>query len=192
MREAAPHFIVVWSRCKRLATRRALILGLLVALAGCRSRNRTAVKNEEDGGPPRLAAVLKMGDAATQTQLAAGFHKIEEGAWRWTAGKFSVELRAPLASSQNGATLTLGFRIPDVSIAKLGPLSLTAAIGTTKLKTEKYSSAGAQTLTADVPPESLADENVRIDFTLDKYFAAGAVEGRELGVIANSVGLEGK
>jgi hypothetical protein len=169
-----------------------LVCCLIVTLGGCRNRNRTTVKNEEDGGPPRLASVLKMGDPATQTQLAAGFHQIEEGAWRWTAGKFSVALRAPLASSQYGATLTLAFRIPDVSIARLGPLSLTAAIGTTKLKTEKCTSPGAHTLTADVPPELLAEENVRIDFTLDKYFPAGAVEGRELGVIANSVGLEGK
>ena len=176
---------------------RLILIPVLIALlltGACRGKhNRATVQNEEppEGGP-RIASTLKMGDAAAAAQLLHGFYGLEGGAWRWTAGTFTVLLRPPLASAQRGATLTFVFSIPDVLIQKLKTVTLTATIGTTKLKPETYSKPGSYTFTADVPAELLAKEAITVDFALDKSLAAGSVDQRELGVVATAVTLESK
>ncbi len=139
-----------------------------------------------------VASVLKMSDQAAATQLLKGFHALEGGAWRWTAGTFQVLLQPPAGSAQKGATLTFAFSIPDVVIQKVSAMALTASIGGTKLKTESYSKAGPYTFSADVPAAALAGDAVTIDFAFDKSLPAGSVDQRELAVVATSVGLESK
>jgi hypothetical protein len=170
------------------------LLALVIAFTGCRGKHqRTAVKNEEppEGGP-RFASVVRMGDPATQTPVLQGFYGVEGGMWRWTAGKFTVLLRSPLASSQRGATLVFSFNIPEVVMQKVGPVTLKASIGTTQLNSQKFTRAGDAKFNADIAPELLAKETVNVDFTLDKSLAAGSFDARELGVIAVSAGLESK
>ncbi|MGD1069950.1 MAG: hypothetical protein ABSB15_07405 [Bryobacteraceae bacterium] len=166
-----------------------------IALSGCRGKHqRAVVQNEEpsDTPPPRAASVLRVTDPAAQEQLLHGFYGVEGGAWRWTAGKFTVALRPPLASAQRGATLSFAFSVPDVVIRKLHDLTLTAWVGSAKLKSETYTNAGSYTFTTDVPPELLAKDPFIVDFALDKSLPPGPSDRRELGVIAVSVGLEGK
>jgi hypothetical protein len=170
------------------------LVATVILTGACRGKHsRLAVENEEPGeASPRLAAVLKMNDPAAPAQLVKGFYGVEGGAWRWTAGKFSVLLRSPLSAAQHGGTLTFGFTVPDVVTQKLGAIELTASVGATKLKSETYSKPGAYTFTADIPAELLTKESVTVDFTLDKSIPAGTMDQRELGVIATSVGLESK
>jgi hypothetical protein len=174
--------------------RRKLALFPLLAITACRGKHRrTTVQNEEppEGGP-RIASSLKMSDAAAPAQLLRGFYGLEGGSWRWTAGTFAVLLRPPLSAAQHGATLTFAFSIPDVVIQKLSAVTLTAAIGSTKLKSEKYTKPGPYSFTADVPPELLAKEAIVVEFTLDKSLPAGSLDQRELGVVATAAGLESK
>ena len=169
-------------------------LALLLAGSACRGKHsRNVVRNEEaEEGGPRIASTLKMNDAAASAQLVRGFYGLEGGAWRWTAGTFSVLLRPPLSASERGGTLRFSFSIPDVVIQKLQTVTLTASAGATKLNSENYSKAGAYTFSADVPPELLAKEAMTIDFALDKSLPAGSVDQRELGLVATAVGLESK
>ena len=46
--------------------------------------------------------------------------------------------------------------------------------------------------TRDVDRKLLVGDAVNVEFTLDKFLPAGAIEQRELGVIATSVGFEAK
>ena len=172
----------------------ALLSLTAIALAGCRGKHqRAVVQNEEPvDTTPRMASVFKMSDAAATDQLVHGFYGVEGGAWRWTAGKFTVALRPPLASAQRGATLTFAFSIPAVVIQKLHDLTLTASVGNTKLKSETYAKAGSETFSADVPPELLGQDKLVVDFALDKSLPPSPADQRELGVIAVSVGLQGK
>jgi hypothetical protein len=173
--------------------RLTLPIVVLLLMAGCRGKHHvTAVQNEEPEPGPRIASAFKMNDAAAGAQLLHGFYGLESGTWRWTAGRFSVLLRPPLAAAQRGATLTFAFSIPGVVIQKLNAITLTASIGATTLKSEKYTKAGNYTFGADVPPELLAKETIVIDFALDKSLPAGPAEQRELGLIAISTGLESK
>jgi len=162
-----------------------------LALAGvaCKGKhNLAAVQNEEPEPGPRLVSNLKMNDAAASAQLLNGFYPVEAGAWRWTAGKFSVLLRTPPGSAQSGATLNFGLSIPDAVIDKLKTVKVTASINGMALKAEQYNKAGAEAFTADVPGSLLAGDSVKVDFTLDKSIPPGA-DKRELGVVATSIGL---
>lgn len=170
-----------------------LLITLVLSTAACRSHHRDTVKNEEQAEVgPRIASTLKMSDAPAPAQLLRGFYSLESGAWRWTAGNFTVLLRPPLASAQRGAVLTFAFTIPDVVIEKLKSVTLTASLSGTKLKSQTFSKPGPFTFTTDIAPELLAKDAVTIDFTLDKSLPAGTVDQRELGIIATAVGLESK
>jgi len=187
-----------YHRALRAIPRRSLIIPLafvLLVSGACRGKHsRTTVQNEEapEGGP-RIASTFKVGDPAATAQLLRGFYGLEgDGAWRWTAGSFAVLLRPPLTAAQHGATVALSFSVPDVVIQKLGPVTLTASAGGTKLGSAKYTKPGAATFSAEVPPELLTKETITIDFALDKSLPAGSIDQRELGVVATSVSLESK
>lgn len=180
----------------RLLSRRFLVpllAGAFLVAGGCRGKHSGGgVQNEEPEAGPRISSSVKMSDATASTQLRKGFYGLESNAWRWTAGTFSVVLRPPLAAAQRGGTLSFAFSIPEVVIQKLKSVTLAASIGSTKLKSETYAKPGGYTFTADVPVELLSKDSVIVDFALDKSLPPGAVDLRELGVIATAVGLESK
>ena len=169
-------------------------LTLFLALSGsaCKGKHdRITVQNEEEDTAPRLASTLPMNDSKNAAQLLTGFYSIEDNAWRWTAGKFSVRLRTPPAARQSGATLSFSFTLPDVVIQKDKNLTLAASINGMALKSVAYNAPGTQVFSADVPASALAADNVTIDFALDKTMQPQG-DQRQLGVIAISVGLVGK
>ena len=174
----------------------ALLAAVFVLVpAACRGRHsREAVKNEEPTSPSaKLVSQLKMDDQDAADQLLQGFYPPEAGAnWRWTAGKFAVNLKSPLRSAENGGTLSLEFNLPEAVIQKLGPMTLTAVAGLKKLGSQTYNAPGPYVFTAGVPKELLQKESVTVDFVLDKSLPPGPVEKRELGIIATTVGLEAR
>lgn len=174
-------------------TKRHLPLLLLLALTSvaCTGKHsRVTVQNEEPDTGPRVASTVQMNDPHTAAQLLSGFYAVENNMWRWTAGKFSVQLRTPLAAS-NGATLTLSLTIPDVVVQKLKNIKVTASINGMELKSQQYDTAGPYTLSADVPASLLTGESLKADFTVDKTMRPDG-DARDLGVIANSVAISPK
>jgi hypothetical protein len=170
-----------------------LIGALVLTLTGvaCRGKhNAVAVQNEEDASP-RMASTLRMNDPKAAVQLLSGFYPVEGGAWRWTAGKFSVLLRTPPGAAQQGATVTLDFTIPEVVIQKSKDITLTASVNGMMLQSTGYKAAGAQKFTADVPATALHADTVTVDYALDKTLPPG-IDKRELGIVATSVGIAGK
>lgn len=133
-----------------------------------------------------------MDDPRADSQLLQGFHMLEEGKWRWTARQFSVILRPPPGSAQDGARLELALNIPDVVVKQLGAVTLSAMAGSISLAPEKYTATGNYVYTRDVPGGVLAGDNLTIDYALDKAIPAGKIEKRELGLIVTSVGLVSK
>lgn len=165
---------------------------LTMSVAGCKGkRERVAVQNEEEPSTPKMAMSVRIGDPKAAPQLVTGFYSVENG-WRWTSGKFSVLLRPPANAAQAGAVLKLAFAAPDPVMQKVGSLTLDAAINGNKLKPEEYKAAGNYTYSADVPPNLLSGDAVKVDFTLDKTLPPGGADRRELGVIAISAGFEAK
>jgi hypothetical protein len=165
------------------------MFGLALAAVACSGRN--AVQNEE--APVQPVSFVKMNDAGVGPQLLSGFYATEAGAWRWTSGKFAVLLATPPSAAQNGGTVTFSLVVPEVVTQRLGTITLTASVNGRILKSSQFAAAGPETFTADVPPDLLATNSVRVDFALDKDLAPKSVgDTRELGIIAYSVGLAGK
>jgi len=173
------------------ARRQILICSVALFAAGCRraAPDLTGYTLEE---PPRLAVAIDLGDPAFASQLVSGWYPVEHNSWRWTARTFAVVLRPPPAAKKKGAILRFHFSFPDSAFARLKQLTLSASVRGTRLAPETYRRSGPAIYQRDIPATLLAGDSVRFDFSLDKALPAGDFDPRELGVIANQVGLETK
>jgi hypothetical protein len=131
-----------------------------------------------------------MNDPSAQQQLTSGVYQLESGVWRWTAGKFSITLKTPPGAAQKGATLTLNLETSGAVLQQAHSQSLTAAVGTQTLKSEKYADPGPHTFTAAVPASLLIGDTVAVDFSLDHSLPPGPSDHRELGVIITAASLD--
>jgi hypothetical protein len=174
-------------------SRRAMMLGVSAPLLfGCRRRDKKIAVQQTDEDSATLATVVYMGDPKTAPQLLKGFYNIEENTWRWTMGHFAVALRPPRNAAIRGAILHLKFVFPEAVQARVKTISISAAIDGTPLPAESYSKPGDLEYTREVDRKLLAGDAVNVEFALDKFLPAGAVEQRELGIIATSAGFEAK
>jgi hypothetical protein len=185
------------------ATRRAGLAGLFALTllapavflsAGCGGKHGTTVQNDE-GEPAAKSTLLssfRMNDAAAPSQLIKGVSTLEAGAWRWTAGKFSILLKTPPGAAQKGGALSLSFTVSGAVLKQVHTQTLTASIGDKVLGSGTYTTDGGQTLAVDVPAAALTGDTVTVDFSLDNSLPAGTADRRELGVIVTAVALESK
>ncbi|MBC7927379.1 MAG: hypothetical protein H7039_17145 [Bryobacteraceae bacterium] len=165
------------------------ILALVVVSAGCSKREIIHPEPTEEG-TISLTPVVNMAEGRSALQLVRGFHQVEQNAWRWTMGKFAITLRPPEGSRQRGAKLFVKFAALETTISRLGPITLTAVHGKQSLGFYTAKAAGQYTFQADVSSEALQEETATFDFVLDKFLPAGTLDGRELGVVVSSIGLE--
>jgi hypothetical protein len=174
---------------------RVLLFVLAVACAaapGCKRKDKIQVQETIEEPETTLVSTVHVADPAASQQLLKGFHTVEQNAWRWTMGKFSVLLRPPRTASEKGAVLQLKLAVPDPVIAKLKSVSLSASISGVALPAETYSQAGEFTYSREVPAKALQGETVQVDFALDRFLPSGAADARELGIVVSMVGLEPK
>ena len=179
-----------------VSARRAgiVLVAAAVVFSGlaCKSqRSRVTVQNEETPPESRLLSTVQMNDSAAAPQLLSGFYGVENNAWRWTSGKFSVSLRPPPAA-RSGAAVALSFTIPDIIIQKLGKIEVSAAVAGTELKSEEYDTPGPYVLSADIPPgPQLRADSITVDFTVNKTMRPDG-DKRDLAIVANSVSITAK
>jgi hypothetical protein len=164
---------------------------LLASVSGCKRQKRARIETIEESGP-QLSPVINMADPHASIQLLKGFYDIEQNAWRWTKGSFSVTLRPPMSAVHKGATLEVKFAVPDPVIAKLQSFTLAANVNGTAIPGETFSKAGEYTYSKDVPASAFGPDAVTVEFALDKFLAPGAVDHRELGIVVSSIGFEPK
>jgi len=174
-------------------SRRAVVLGVCpMLISACKRRDKKIAVQQTDEDSATLATMVFMGDPKTAPQLLKGFYNIEQNTWRWTAGQFAVALRPPRNAAVRGAILHLKFVFPEAVQSKLQSISISATVNGNPLSAEAYTKAGEQEYTREVDRKLLAGDAVNVEFTLDKFLAAGTVEQRELGIIATSAGFEAK
>jgi hypothetical protein len=161
----------------------------VAAMAGCKKSNKP-VQYVEDGAS-QLSSAVNTGDPRAAIQLLRGFHDIENNAWRWTGPKFAVALRPPKEIPADGAKLYLEYTVPEVFIQKVSTATLSVIVNGKALEPETIAKAGSFKLERLVPAAMLQGDVATIDFAMDKYLEAGAVDQRELGLIVSGVGLQG-
>jgi hypothetical protein len=160
-----------------------LLAFVALAPAGCRRKKKG--RNRDDG----LASVINVADPADSAQLVRGFSNVEADAWRWSTSKFSVVLRPPPGSAQNGAKLQLNFTLNDALVNKLGPVTVSAKVNGTAIDPETFSQPGDHLYTHDVPASALASDVVTVEFSTDKALAPTDIDKRELALIVKTIGL---
>ncbi len=170
---------------RRLIAALALLAFVVLAPAGCRRKKK--VRTREDG----LASMINVADPADSPQLVRGFSSVEADAWRWSASKFSVVLRPPPGSSQNGAKLELTFTLHS-AVAKLAPVTVSATVNGTAVGSETYSQAGDFVYSHEVPASALGSDVVTVEFSSDKALAPTDKDKRELALIVKTIGFVGK
>jgi len=168
-----------------------VLCAALAAVVSCKRQEKFKV-DVEDESPQALASVLHVADPRATVQLLKGFYDVEQNAWRWTMSKFSVTLRPPKGAAEKGATLQVRFSLPDPVIEKLKSVTLTANVAGTSLPGETFDKAGEQVYSRPVPAAALKGDAVAVDFALDKFLPAGAVDQRELGIVVSTIGFEVK
>lgn len=160
----------------------------------CADCERPAAVNVNQAANSRasFASTVYTGDPESAPQLINGFFKIEDYSWRWTAQSFSVVLRPPDGRIGESATLAVALAVPDAETAKLGNVTLSARIGNTSLAPETYTKPGMYTYQREVLGNLLTQQEVRIDFQLDKFLVLGGQDVRRLGIVVKSIGLESR
>jgi hypothetical protein len=172
-----------------------LVAGLTLTGASCEAKHGPVLPPAAEAAQSRPGSagvsLIRMNDPKASGQLLSGFYGIEANSWRWTGGKFSARLNSPPSAASAGAILTFELSIPEVAIQKLGDVTLTASINGVELQSARYDKAGPFAFTADVPPSMCAAQSVKVDFSLNKTFHAGA-DSRDLGIVASSLRLAGR
>jgi hypothetical protein len=138
-----------------------------------------------------LAPIVRTNDPLTIGQLLRGFYELEVNAWRWAAPKFDVALEAPPNAPKKGAVLFLEFSLPETSIATFKSITIRAEVARTELPPETYTTPGPHEYRRDVPSAAFTRDVVGAEFSVDKFLKP-AGDGRELAVIARTIGLEPK
>ncbi len=145
-------------------------------------------KEKEENAP--LLSVVAVAGPHVERQLVSGFWGVENNAWRWTKHNFVVLLVPPQGAAQKGAILELRFSLPDSVISRRQSVTLTAVVGDKALVPETYDESGNYLYKCDVPAAAFVEGTpVKVAFTTDKFLRAGEIEGRELALVVDSVGL---
>lgn len=181
---------------KAALPRLILIVPLLLSASfatGCKRGEPDLTAYTEEEAPSALASSgVQVADPRAAPQLISGWWDVENHAWRWTARKFAVVLRAPLGAARHGATLRFRFTLPDVVFSHFKAVTLSPSVEGAPLAPETYREPGPRVYARDVPSNLLSAHSVRIDFELDHAFSPGNGDPRELGLIADRLGLESK
>lgn len=166
--------------------RRTLIPAAVFALIlapGCKRvhhPNPNATIEEES----ELSASIDISNPRDAAQLLNGFYNLEQNAWRWTAGRFSVSLAPPKSAAPGAGKLEFRFTVPDIAAAELAGVTVRAAVDGRSLGAYQAARPGEQTAVFPVPPELMQADALIVDFTLDKTIPRRDGETRDLGVIA--------
>ncbi|MGD0299245.1 MAG: hypothetical protein ABSE86_19240 [Bryobacteraceae bacterium] len=112
-------------------------------------------------------------------RLAEGWHPLE-GAFRWTAKKFALEVVLPL--EQPFAGFTLSVFVPRQVVQAGQPVSLSCRIRDQLVGTAEYATSGFYEFEGELPPFALHEPMLRLDFTVESAFVSDEGDGRELGI----------
>ena len=159
---------------------------LMASFSAC---HRTPSEPATIEQPAALASIIHMADPLITVQLVKGFHEVEGGVWRWTKGRFAVNLRPPVSASTKGADLVMKFSVPEVVIKMNKDVTVNVSVNGERLPPAAFRAVGDQVLKLSVPASALTGDAVRCEFVLDKTMPPSPQDQRELGVIVSSIGL---
>jgi hypothetical protein len=115
-------------------------------------------------------------------ELLDGWHESEETGWRWTRREFAVRIRG------NGSALTINMFVPEESLERLGPLTLSITAGARELEPAVYETPGLHTLVRHL--DDAAGGDLLLRFRLSGALPPDRDDDRERGIIVASIAVE--
>ena len=141
-----------------------------------------------DTGNDAVFFLLRSHFGLAHLELLHGWHAAETSGWRWTEKRFSAVAGRP--PHREPARLVLKVFVPDVLLERAGgALTLDAAIGGHTLAPATFHKPGNHTYSRGLP-EAARHDNFRLDFSLDHALSPAEADGRELGLIVESIEIE--
>jgi hypothetical protein len=124
-------------------------------------------------------------DRQGTVKLLEGWHPMEAGNFRWTAGRFSVRLERAGPCAATG--LSFDFFLPGDHLQRLGPVTLAAKLNGRELPHQAFRHAGECRYRQPILPGALEGGVAEIEFTLDRAAPPSPEDQRELGVVVSFV-----
>jgi tRNA (mo5U34)-methyltransferase len=118
-------------------------------------------------------------------ELLEGWHESEETGWRWTRREFAVLIRGTRGS---GSALTMKIFVPEESLERLGPLTLSTTAGGSELEPAVYETPGLHTLVRHL--DGVPTTELRLGFRLSGALPPDQDDDRERGIIVTSIAVE--
>jgi tRNA (mo5U34)-methyltransferase len=115
-------------------------------------------------------------------ELLEGWHESEETGWRWTKREFAVLVRG------NGTALTMKVYVPEESLQRLGPLTLSTTAGGSELEPAVYETPGLHTLVRHL--DGVPDAGLLLQFRLSGALPPDRDDDRERGIVVTSIVVE--
>jgi 2-polyprenyl-3-methyl-5-hydroxy-6-metoxy-1,4-benzoquinol methylase len=106
-------------------------------------------------------------------QLLEGWYPLEQGSFRWTQRRFSVELKRP-------PSFTLHFHF---KLMFAGPVRVSAAVNGIDVLPATFITEGDHCYSIELPRAVRGVTPIRIDFAVDKCLPAGGLDQRELALL---------
>jgi hypothetical protein len=171
---------------------RTVLALVALTLLGCSSTEPLPpVTEDAEHSDSLLLSTVHVADPRTTEQLLDGFHNLEGGSWRWTKQEFSVLLEPPPPVPLHSPELELVFTVPEVTIDKLGSITVRATLNGVELGETTVSEAAQNiVLSTAVPKELLAQPPLHATYHLDHAMPPTPQDARELGIIAISIALK--
>ncbi len=139
--------------------------------------------------PAGAARVLNMADADAESHFVQDIDAaLQANTWRWTGKRPTIRLHP---NSNQKLVYSMDFSIPEPTFQKTGPVTLSLFVNDHVLDRIRYTSPGRRRVEKPVPEEWLrANEDATLAAEIDKVWTPPQPDGKPLGFILVSLGLE--
>lgn len=141
-----------------------------------------------DTGDNSVFFLLRSHFGLSHLELLNGWHAAETSGWRWTEKRFSAVAGVP--PHPEPVRLSVKLFVPDVLLEHAGgALTFDAAVDGRRLAPATFHKPGNHTYSRELPDIARHDK-LRLDFSLDHALSPADADGRELGLIVESIEIE--
>jgi hypothetical protein len=139
--------------------------------------------------PTEAVRILNMADTDAESHFVRDISaELAGNAWRWTGKRPSIRLHP---NSNQNLVYSMDFAIAESTLQTTGPVTLSLFVNDYVLDRIRYTSPGRRRVQKPVPAAWLtANEDVILAAEIDKLWKPPQPDGKPLGFILVSLGLE--
>jgi hypothetical protein len=122
---------------------------------------------------------------------SGGWHDLEGGSWRWTAGRFGITATALRGAAIAAGRLELHFYLPPALPRGAAAVTLTCRVGGATIQTDSFSEPGPCVFKAKLPESLFENQQLDCEFEVDPPLRPTGADARELGIVVDGFDAQG-